>query len=147
MKTTLKIVIIALCICIYEAKPQISPIKDQGITSQTHKNNIGKIVWAKTRIKFDSQDNINFINEFSQDESIYGRGYLLKCLYYLSIEEGDECLNSNNEYEIRLNLNGIDKGLLYTNYFPDQDWTTFQITLKLDKNDSPDRINKGLPEK
>ncbi|MCX7735482.1 MAG: hypothetical protein N2319_02100 [Candidatus Kapabacteria bacterium] len=123
------------------------PIQDQGITSQTHRNNIGKIVWATKRIKFDSQDNVNFVSEFSQDESIYGRGYLPKCLYNLSIEEGDDCLNPNNEYELRLKVNGVDKGVLYTNYFPDQDWTTFQITPKLDANDSEDRINKGLPLK
>lgn len=126
---------------------KIFPINDQGMTSKTHKNNIGKIVWSKSRIKFDLQDNSTLVNEFTQDESIYGRGYLPKCLYNLSIEEGDECLNPNNEYEIRLKVNDIDKGVIYTNYFPDQDWTTFQITPKLDPNDSEDRINKGLPIK
>jgi hypothetical protein len=39
--------------------------QDQGMTSKTHRANTGKIVWAKERIKFDAQDQIQLATTFN----------------------------------------------------------------------------------
>jgi hypothetical protein len=124
------------------------PIHDQGLTSEAHRNNIGKIVWADRRIAFNKQDEITFLNEFNSGMPLYGRGYLPKCLYNLSIDEGnDKCLNPENEYELRIIADGADKGLFHSFYFPNQDFTTFQISLSLSTGDSEDEINQGVTAK
>mgnify|MGYP000459956422 CR=1 FL=1 len=150
MKKKLLIIALSLifsCNFLYTQSTYFS-ISDQGMTSNTHKENIGKILWSSKRIQFNAQDNIQYINKFKVGESIYGRGYLPKCLYNLSIDDGNnDCLNPNNEYEIRIVCDDIDLGILKSGYFPDQDWTTFQVTLSLSQGDSEDGINKGVTSK
>jgi len=124
------------------------PISDQGMTSTAHRNNIGKIVWAKQRITKDEQDNITFTNSFTEGDAIYGRGYLKKCLYNLSIDEGDDnCLNPESQYELRLIIDGKEEILLHEYYLQSQEWTTFQITPALKPGDEEDAINKGVTNK
>jgi hypothetical protein len=123
-------------------------IADQGITSGLHKKNVGKIVWSDSRIKFDNQDNANLINEFKAGEPIYGRGYLKQSLYNYSLEEGGQnCENTNSDFEFRVTVDGEDKGVLHSHYFGGQDWTTFQITLVLASGDNEDAVNQGVTQK
>jgi hypothetical protein len=130
------------------AQSNYQPISDQGMTSGTHNKNVGKIVWAKQRVTFAAQDNMSFSNSFTEGDAIYGRGYLKKCLYNLSIDEGDDnCLNPENQYELRLIIDGKEEKLLADYYFPNQDWTTFQISLILSPGDSEDGINQGMTNK
>lgn len=151
MKTVLHLhllTVIFLLVTSNMSSQTVYKIQNQGITSETHRNNIGKILWAKERIQFKNQDGISYATEFNQGDAIYGRGYLEDCLYNLSIDSGNnDCLNPNNEFELRLLVNGEGFGKLYENYFPDQDWTTFQVTLALSDGDREDRINKGISAK
>jgi len=140
--------VIFLLVTSFMFSQTVYKIQNQEITSETHRNNIGKILWAKERIQFKNQDGISYISEFNQGDAIYGRGYLEDCLYNLSIDAGNnDCLNPNNEFELRLLVNSGSFGKLYENYFPDQDWTTFQVTLALSDGDREDRINKGITAK
>ena len=123
-------------------------VQEQGITSKTHRNNVGKILWADHRILFDIQDNTTYSTEFSSGEAIYGRGYLEHCLYNYSIDLGNgQCLNTTSNYELRINIDGHDMGVFNAGSFPDQNWTTFQINLVLSSGDSEDGINKGVSSK
>jgi hypothetical protein len=152
MKLYSAILLIAFYFCcssaVLNSQSHYPPITDQGITSTTHGNNIGKILWANQRIKFDLQDNITYSSEFKIGQPIYGRGYLAKCLYNATVEAGDDnCLNPENEYQLRVLVDGKDMGILNTNFFPSQEWTTFQISLVLSPGDSEDGINLGLTAK
>lgn len=121
---------------------------DQGITSSVHKKNVEKIIWSGSRIKLDNQENAILKSEFKAGEPIYGRGYLKQSLYNYSTEEkGQNCLNTNSDFEFRMVIDGEDKGVLHSHYFGGQDWTTFQVSLALGSADSEDAINQGVTQK
>jgi hypothetical protein len=130
------------------SQSKFPPISDQAVTSTTHSKNTGKILWADQRIKFDMQDNISYSSEFKLGQPIYGRGYLAKCLYNFTIEEGDDnCLNTESLYELILLVDGKQLGVLHTNSFSNQEWTTFQVNLSLSPGDSEDGLNQGVTSK
>lgn len=62
--------------------------KDQGITSEVHRNNIGKIVFAKSKsdLSFKNEKPSKFKNSFSTSDNIYGRLYVSKSLSNLTGE-------------------------------------------------------------
>ncbi len=122
--------------------------QDQGITSERHRENIGKIVWAKERIQFNAQDQIMLTNEFNADDPIYGRVYLPKSLVRLGADEhGGKCPNQTSNYRIKVLVNGESKGVLNEQWFEKESWTTVQTTPRLASGDDADRQNRGVPAK
>jgi hypothetical protein len=121
--------------------------QDQGMTSETHRKNVGKILWAKERIKKDIQDQIKYETTFDISDPLYGRVYLEKSLPRLSEGQGKNCYNNNSNFRLKVYVDGVDKGFINQNYFPDgSTWTTCQINLNLSPGDSADATNGGVPE-
>ncbi len=122
--------------------------QDQGITSERHRENVGGIIWAKERIKFDVQDQITLSTEFNADEPIYGRVYLPKSLVRLGADEdGRNCPNQASNYRIKLLINNESKGVFNEQWFEKDSWTTVQLTPRLAPGDDGDRQNRGVPDK
>ena len=57
--------------------------QDQGITSETHRKHLGKIVWSKQRIRMDAQDQTPKVSSFQWGDPIYGRAYFPKSIVAL----------------------------------------------------------------
>jgi len=122
--------------------------QDQGMTSSTHSANVGKIVFAKERIKFDSQDQIKLEKAFNSNDPLYGRIYLPKSLSRLGAEDnGGKCKNAEGVYRIKMFIDGQSKGILNEQRVEAPTWTTIQINLNLSAGDSVDRQNSGVPDK
>lgn len=122
--------------------------QDQGMTSKIHSANVGKIVWAKERIKFDSQDQIKLETSFNSNDPLYGRIYLPKSLSRLGTEDnGGKCKNAEGVYRIKMFIDGQNKGILNEQWVEAPTWTTIQINLNLSAGDNVDRQNGGVPEK
>ncbi len=118
---------------------------DQGMTGETHRKNIGRIVWAKERLRMDSQDRIALQTSFRYGDPIYGRVYLAKSMSAIAQEKG--CPNTNLTFQLKAVVDGADKGVISKNAFESEEWTTVQVTLRLTPGDQIDRMNDGLPEK
>ncbi len=141
MKTALTLVLVTFLASLAWAE-------DQGITSELHGKNVGKIVWAKERIRFDTQDRIPLADFFAADEPIYGRVYLPKSLVRLgAVEDGGGCPNLASNYRIKVLINGESKGVLNEQWFEKESWTTVQVTPRLAPGDDADRQNRGMPDK
>lgn len=120
--------------------------QDQGMTSETHKKNVGKILWAKERIKLDMQDRITYETVFDVSDPLYGRVFLAKSLTRLAEAQGIECQDTT-EFRLKVFINGEDKGKLHDGSWSDRRWTTGQISLNLTPGDEVDWNNVELPEK
>jgi hypothetical protein len=117
----------------------------QGFTGETHKKNVGKILWAKERIKMDVQDKVKYETAFNTSDPIYGRVFLNNTLLLLSKEsQKPNCENSEGRYLLKLFIDKQDKGFVYEQNF-EGNWTTGQITPNLAPGDEPDRINQKFP--
>jgi len=92
--------------------------QDQGMTSETHRKNVGKILWAKERIKKDIVDQVKFETNFDISDPLYGRVFLEKSLPRLSEGQGSNCYNNNSNFRLKVYADGIDKGFINQNYFP-----------------------------
>jgi hypothetical protein len=122
--------------------------QDQGMTGETHRKNVGKILWAKERILKDRQDQIKYETTFDISDPLYGRVFLEKSLPRLSEAQGKGCYNNNSNFRLKVYVDGIDKGIINQNYLPDgSTWTTCQINLNLSAGDNVDDVNQGIPEK
>lgn len=119
--------------------------QDQGMTSTRHRENVGKILWAKERIQFNAQDQIPLATSFQAGEPIYGRIYLPKSLVRLGND--NHCPNQASNYRIKVTINGESKGILNEQWFESPAWTTVQVTPTLTPGDGGDRQNRGVPEK
>jgi len=119
--------------------------QDQGITGETHRKNMGKIVWSKQRIQKDAQDQTPLTNRFQHGDPIYGRAFFPKSIVTLGKEKN--CPNPQAEFRIKAFVDGVDKGWLLRHYLESSTWTTVQVTLNLVPGDEKDRMNIGLPEK
>ena len=118
------------------------------MTSQIHRANVGKIVWAKERIKFDAQDQIQLATTFNSNDPIYGRVYLSKSLMRLGAEDnGGKCPNSDGNYRIKAYIDSQSKGILNEQWVDTSTWTTVQINLNLSPGDSVDTQNVDVPNK
>ncbi len=121
--------------------------QDQGMTGETHRKNVGKILWAKERIKKDMQDQIKYETTFDISDPLYGRVFLEKSLPRLSEGQGENCYNNNSNFRLKVYVDGIDKGDINRNYFPGgSTWTTAQINLNLSPGDNVDDVNGGVPD-
>lgn len=130
------------------APAHLAIAQDQGMTSSTHSANVGKIVFAKERIKFDSQDRIKLETTFNSNDPLYGRIYLPKSLSRLGTEDnGGKCKNEEGVYRLKLFIDGQSKGILNEQRVEAPNWTTIQVNLNLSAGDSVDRQNTGVPEK
>ncbi|MFZ2447249.1 MAG: hypothetical protein WAW37_12900 [Syntrophobacteraceae bacterium] len=117
----------------------------QGFTSETHKANVGKILWAKQRIKMDVQDKLKYETVFSASDPIYGRVYLNNPLPLLARDsQKPNCENSEGRYLLKLIIDKQDKGFIHEQKF-ESHWTTGQITPSLAPGDEPDRLNQKFP--
>jgi len=117
----------------------------QGFTSQTHKQNVGKILWAKQRIKMDVQDSIKYETVFNTSDPIYGRVFLNNTLLLLSREsKKPNCDNAEGRYLLKLFIDKQDKGFVHEQRF-ESNWTTCQVTPNLAPGDEGDRINQKFP--
>lgn len=134
--------------CALLAMPGLLLAQDQGMTGETHRKNVGKILWAGERIKKDMQDSISYKNSFNAGDPLYGRVFLPKSLALLSKEKDKPgaCQNSSSRYELKLFMGGKDMGAFHS-YWLDYDWTTVQINLALSPGDGVDDRNQGVPEK
>lgn len=122
--------------------------QDQGMTGETHKKNVGKILWAKERIAKDRQDQIAYITACGVSDPLYGRVFLEKSLPRLSEEQGKGCYNNSACFRLKVFVDGVDKGTLNQSYLPGgQTWTTCQVNLHLSPGDNADDSNTGVPEK
>lgn len=120
--------------------------QDQGMTSETHRKNVGKILWAKERIKPNIQDQVTYHTSFDASEPLYGRVFLEKSLPRVAQDQG--CVNNNSNFQMKLYIDEVDKGIINTNYFPGgQTWTTCQVNLNLSAGDEVDMVNLYVPEK
>jgi len=142
------IVAITCSIMIFFSANLAVAAQDQGMTSKTHSANVGKIVWAKERITFDSQDQIKPATAFTAADPLYGRVYLAKSLARLDAEDnGGKCKNAAGNYRIKVFIDGQSKGILNEQRVESPTWTTMQISLRLIPGDQGDRQNIGVPEK
>jgi hypothetical protein len=122
--------------------------QDQGMTSETHRKNVGKILWAKERIKKDIMDQVKYETDFDISDPLYGRVFLEKSLPRLSEVQDNNCYNNNSNFRLKVYADGIDKGFINQNYLPGgSTWTTCQINLTLSPGDNGDDVNGGVPEK
>jgi hypothetical protein len=122
--------------------------QDQGMTSETHRKNVGKILWAKERIKKDIQDQVTYETAFDVSDPLYGRVFFEKSLPRLSEGQGNNCYNNNSNFRLKVFVDEADRGIINQNYLPDgKTWTTCQINLNLSPGDDADNSNGGVPEK
>lgn len=119
--------------------------QDQGITSETHRKHLGKIVWSKQRIRMDAQDQTPKVSSFQWGDPIYGRAYFPKSIVALGQEKN--CPNPSAEFRIKAIVDGADKGWIHRHYLGSQAWTTVQVVLQLAPGDPRDDMNGGVPEK
>lgn len=124
----------------------LSLAQDQGMTSETHKKNIGKILWAKERIKIDTQDQITYATVFDASDPLYGRVFLEKSLTRVSQSQPIEC-QDNIEFYLKVFINEEDKGKFFDGTWTDRRWTTGQLNLNLTPGDEVDWVNVGVPDK
>jgi hypothetical protein len=122
--------------------------QDQGMTGETHRKNVGKILWAKERITKSIMDQVTYETVVDASDPLYGRVFLEKSLPRLSEEQGKDCYNQNCSFRLKVFVDGVDKGTINQSYLPDgQTWTTCQINLNLSPGDNADNGNGGVPEK
>lgn len=119
--------------------------QDQGITSERHRANVGRIIWAKERITFSAQDRIAPVTAFASTDLLYGRVYLPKSLVRLGQEDnGGRCQNPTSLYRLKVSVDGTPVGIVNEQGFEDAEWTTVQIALNPASGDE-DRQNDGVP--
>lgn len=122
--------------------------QDQGMTGETHRKNVGKILWAKERILMNRQDQVQYETTFNISDPLYGRVFLEKSLPRISEAQGKNCYNNNSNFRMKVYVDGVDKGEINRNYFPGgSTWTSCQINLNLSAGDGVDNVNIGVPQK
>ena len=120
-------------------------LADQGMTSQSHADNVGKIVFSSSEIKFRNEDPSKFITTFKLGDPIYGRMYfpqnMLNTPLYHS--QGNDVLPAGGyregEWEIRLYVDGQSQNVKFNNFAmgkvsekAEREWTTWQVNLAPD---------------
>ncbi|WP_395632910.1 hypothetical protein [Flavobacterium sp.] len=117
-----------------------------GITSEAHKKNMGKIVFAPQRsdIAFQSENEANFRNAFTFGDEIYFRVYMDNSLSNYFIKSHPEMekskIDENSYYTVYYFLDGVQekKAKILKNEFEKehkQEWTSFKGAL----NNGPNR--------
>lgn len=125
--------------------------KTLGLTSEAHKKNIGKFVFAPKReaIAFQSEEEFNFKNTYTFGDEIYFRVYMDNSLSNYFIKSHPEIdkskIDENAYYNVYYFLDGVQitKAKILKNEFEKehkQEWTTFKGAL----NNGPLRQNDLL---
>ena len=74
------------------------------ISSEMHKNNIGKIVFSSDKIEFKNEDPSKIKSIFTPDENIYARAYMLSSLQNDTIVQNDEFKPGSIMYGVVLDM-------------------------------------------
>ncbi|HYG53579.1 MAG TPA: hypothetical protein VD905_21975 [Flavobacteriales bacterium] len=91
--------------------------KDEGINSDLHKNNIGKIVFGKKRIDANGGTE-QLVTQFNLGDNIYGRAFMSTCMSnYKTFLEGFQDAHKNDEgrFMVRVFIDNKDAGMLMQN--------------------------------
>ncbi len=98
-------------------------LTDQGMTSDVHKQYVGKLVFSNTPVAFQKEDPATFKNKFNWGEPIYSRVYLPHGLAFYYQKLGWD-YSYKTRYTMELAANG---NVIASMYLPlDKTWTTFQ---------------------
>lgn len=95
-----------------QAKKIMSTYPNQALTSQLHKNNVGKIVWSNKAISTKEQDKAKIITTFKLSDSIFGRIYIPQSIgntpIYSDLEDykNDPKANTDFFYHVKFFVNG-----------------------------------------
>lgn len=120
-------------------------LADQGMTSPTHAENVGKIVFSNQEIKFRKEDSSKFRNSFNLGEPLFGRMYFKQCmgmtpLYHTQtthvLQPGGY---RDGSWEVLLYVDGVSQNKKFQNFADGQssdkvvnNWTTKQLNLAPD---------------
>lgn len=110
-------------------------VADGGISSEVHRQNVGKIVFAKEEIVKGSENPSAFANSFSTADNIYSRVYLEQSMANYSNEIGAFPYTSDFDYLITVNGYTFPSiltqkvNLITFGQESFEQWTTFQIGL------------------
>lgn len=122
------------------AKNDKGEYKTQGITSDVHRSNVGKVLFAPKResIAFQKEIGSDFKSSFTFGEEIYFRAYLENSLSNFFIKKHPEMdralINKEAFYTVYFYFDGVleKKTKIYKNQFQEhqkQEWTSFKGAL------------------
>jgi len=124
-------------------------VKDDGFTSEAHKKYAGKIVFSKSKITKDAQNEATFTNTFGMNDLIYGRIYLPASLrnipLYFDNNYDSPNTNYNGHFKITISVNGKELKQYLENSSHDgsmSTWTTWQCFVKA--SDPDDGVNEAF---
>lgn len=150
MKNKLVIIILLLSTMLYSSYAQIGlfnkiknatkkekkeKITEQGITNETHRNYVGKIVFNTERISFQAPDESKFKTEFNATDRIYGRFYAEHSAgYYRKEKYNSGAYMLRGYYSLTIDGEKIDAKF---KVFPIQDQVSQRTTQQLYINQNP----------
>lgn len=129
----------------------IPTLADQGMTSQTHTANAGKIVFSSSEITFRKENPGALKSSFKLGEPIYGRLYFKQSMAntpLYSTQQGNVLTDSyrDGSWELLVYVDGVNQNIKFQNFAlgkvsekAEREWTTWQMNLYPD--------NKKLGEK
>lgn len=86
--------------------------KDDGLTNEAHRKNAGKVVFSKTKITKDAQNEATFTNIFGMNDFVYCRIYANASILNTPLYNGDDyssySTNYNNSYITHISVNGVE---------------------------------------
>jgi hypothetical protein len=118
---------------------------DQGMTSPTHSDNVGKIVFSSEEIKFKNEDAGKLKTVFKLGDPIYGRMYFQQSLANTPLfhTQGGEAYRDSHRdgsWKLLLSVDGENQGIRFGNFAQgkvdekaEKEWTTWQINLAPDQ--------------
>lgn len=126
-------------------------IANQGMTSPTHKENVGKIVFSDQEVKFRKEDPSQLKESFQLGEPIYARAYFAQPIrsspWVLNGQPTDLGNLQDTDYEIRMYFDGVHQEYRFGKFFGPHglgpksafEWTTFQVNLTPKEQDKGER--------
>lgn len=86
--------------------------KDDGLTNEIHKKYAGKVVFSKTKITKDTQNEATFTNSFGMNDFVYCRVYANASILNTPLYYGDDyssyTTNYNSSYITHISVNGVE---------------------------------------
>jgi hypothetical protein len=135
----------AECIPFYK-EGDASYKKDDGMTNELHKKYAGKVVFSKTKIVVDKQDESTYTNTFGMSDFIYCRIYTNASIKNIPLYSGTnyDSPNSNytGSYVTRMSVNGVELNEYLENDKNDGQYegrTTWQCFVKAQDPDKDGR--------
>lgn len=126
-------------------------LANQGMTSETHKENVGKIVFSDREIQFRQEDPSQLKDRFQLGDSIYARAYFAQPIrsssWVLAGQPTDLGNLQETSYEIRVYFDGVHQEYRFGKFFGPHElgpksafeWTTFQVNLTPREQDKGER--------